>query len=157
MKTEREFQLSLGKLLNQVRISNNWSAESFISNAKTSGVSKSEAYRFFKALVEMNLLKRDKKRRCAAPNFNVNIWQNEDRKMMLVKDIMDMFPNLQQKRGPKQIVVQRKQIEKRFEQTTTEEGLIVNNLAQFSAEDLVQELRSRGYEVNCSRTIVETL
>ena len=30
-------------------------------------------------------------------------------------------------------------------------------LEQFSAEDLVQELRSRGYKVTCSRTIVETL
>lgn len=157
MKTEREFQLALGKLLNQVRISNNWNSESFMSAAKIAGVSKAEAYRFFKALVEMNLLKRDKKRRCAAPNFNVNIWQNEDRKMMLIKDIMEMFPNIQQKRGPKQVFVQRKQVEKRFEQTTTEESLIINNLAQFSAEDLVQELRSRGYEVNCSRTIVETL
>jgi DNA-binding IclR family transcriptional regulator len=154
MKTERELQLALGKLLNQVRISNNWNAESFMSNARSANVSKSEAYRFFKALGEMNLLKRDKKRRCIAPNFNVNIWQNEDRKMMLVKDIIDMFPDLQQKRGrkgPKQFV---QQLVEEIHQEVEEQ---IVTLEQFSSEDLVQELRNRGYEVNCSRTIIETL
>lgn len=154
MKTEREFQLALGKLLTQVRIQNNWNEKSFMSSAKAAGISKAEAYRFFKALGEMNLLKRDKKRRCIAPNFNVNIWQNEDRKMMLIKDIMEMFPNLQQKRGrkrPNQFV---QQFVEEIHQEIEEQ---IVTLEQFSAEDLVQELRNRGYEVNCTRTIIEQL
>jgi hypothetical protein len=157
MKSERELQLALGKLLNQVRIQNAWNEKSFMSAAKTAGVSKSEAYRFFKALSEMNLLKRDKQKRRIVPQFNVNIWQNEDRKMMLIKDIMEMFPNIQQKRGRKYVNIEQKiehltTIKEAFDKTKT-----INSLAQISSEDLVQELRNRGYEVNCSRTIVETL
>lgn len=154
MKTEREFQLALGKLLNQVRISNNWNSESFMSATKIANVSKSEAYRFFRALRDMHLLKYDKKRRCIIPQFNVNIWQNEDRKMMLIKDIMEMFPNLQQKRGrkgPKQFV---QQLVEEIHQEVEEQ---IVTLEQFSSEDLVQELRNRGYEVLCQRTIVEQL
>jgi DNA-binding IclR family transcriptional regulator len=154
MKSERELQLALGKLLNQVRIQNAWNEKSFMSAAKTAGVSKSEAYRFFKALGEMNLLKRDKQKRRIVPQFNVNIWQNEDRKMMLIRDIMEMFPNIQQKRGrkgPKQFV---QQLVEEIHQEVEEQ---IVTLKQFSSEDLVQELRNRGYEVNCSRTIIETL
>ena len=154
MKTEREFQLALGKLLNQVRIQNAWNEKSFMSAARAAGVSKAEAYRFFKALGEMNLLKRDKQKRCIVPQFNVNIWQNEDRKMMLIKDIMEMFPNLQQKRGrkrPNQFV---QQLVEEIHQEVEEQ---IVTLEQFSSEDLVQELRNRGYEVLCQRTIVEQL
>ena len=154
MKTEREFQFALGKLLNQVRIQNAWNEKSFMSAARAAGVSKAEAYRFFKALGEMNLLKRDKQKRCIVPQFNVNIWKNEDRKMMLIKDIMEMFPNLQQKRGrkgPNQFV---QQLVEEIHQEVEEQ---IVTLEQFSSEDLVQELRNRGYEVNCSRTIIETL
>lgn len=154
MKTEREFQLALGKLLNQVRIQNAWNEKSFMSAARAAGVSKAEAYRFFKALGEMNLLKRDKQKRRIVPQFNVNIWQNEDRKMMLIKDIMEMFPDIQQKRGrkgPKQFV---QQLVEEIHQEVEEQ---IVTLEQFSSEDLVQELRNRGYEVNCSRTIIETL
>ena len=84
----------------------------------------------------------------------VNIWQNEDRKMMLIKDIMEMFPNLQQKRGrkgPKQFV---QQLVEEIHQEVKEQ---IVTLEQFSSEDLVQELRNRGYEVLCQRTIVEQL
>lgn len=154
MKSERELQLALGKLLNQVRIQNAWNEKSFMSAAKTAGVSKSEAYRFFKALGEMNLLKRDKQKRRIIPQFNVNIWQNEDRKMMLIRDIMEMFPNIQQKRGrkgPKQFV---QQLVEEIHQEVEEQ---IVTLEQFSSEDLVQELRNRGYEVLCQRTIVEQL
>ena len=154
MKTERELQLSLGKLLNQVRIQNAWNEKSFMSAAKAAGVSKAEAYRFFKALSEMNLLKRDKQKRRIVPQFNVNIWQNEDRKMMLIKDIMEMFPNIQQKRGrkrPKQFV---QQLVEEIHQEVEEQ---IVTFEQFSSEDLVQELRNRGYEVLCQRTIVEQL
>lgn len=159
MKTEREFQLALGKLLNQVRIQNAWNEKSFMSAAKAAGVSKAEAYRFFKALGEMNLLKRDKQKRRIVPQFNVNIWQNEDRKMMLIKDIMEMFPDLQQKRGRKYVNIEQK-LEQKIEHLTTIKKVFdktTNKLAQFTAEDLVQELRNRGYEVNCSRTVIETL
>ena len=161
MKTERELQLSLGKLLNQVRIQNAWNEKSFMSAARAAGVSKAEAYRFFKALGEMNLLKRDKQKRCIVPQFNVNIWKNEDLKMMLIKDIMEMFPNLQQKRGRKYVNIEQK-LEQKIEHLTSIKEMFnntkpVNNLEQFSSEDLVQELRNRGYEVNCSRTIIETL
>lgn len=143
MKTAREFQLALGKLLNQVRFQNKWNSATFKKVAHTVGLSKAEAARFYQALVEMNLLTFDKQRRTMITQFNVIIWKNEDSKMLLIKEIMDMFPNLQQTRGR---VKGKKYPAKEIKETIT--------LANFRAAELVAELRSRGFDVEASRKVV---
>ena len=46
-RTEREFHIALGKLLDRVRVQNSWSEQSFISAAKhVANVIPSEALRF---------------------------------------------------------------------------------------------------------------
>lgn len=146
MKTAREFQLALGKLLNQVRFQNEWNSTTFKKVAHTVGISKAEAARFYRALVEMNLLTFDKQRRTMITQFNVLIWKNEDTKLMLIKKIMEMYPNLQQTRGRVKGKKYPVKVKQEIKETIT--------LANFSATELVAELRSRGFEVEASRKIV---
>lgn len=146
MKTAREFQLALGKLLNQVRFQNKWNESTFQKVAHTVGISKSEASRFYRALVEMNLLTFDKQRRTMITQFNVVIWKNEDSKMLLIKEIMEMYPNLQQTRGRVK--------GKKYPVKVTQEIKEKPTLANFSAAELVAELRSRGFDVEASRKVV---
>lgn len=146
MKTTREFQLALSKLLDQVRFENKWTMPTFQKVANTVGISKSEAYRFYKALSELKLLTFDKQRRTMISHFNVVIWKNEDSKLMLIKEIMEMFPNLQQTRGR----VKGKKYPKTVKQISQ---VSVNPLDKFTAQELVAELRSRGYEVKATKTI----
>lgn len=143
MKTTREFQLALGKLLDQVRFQNKWNEATFKTVAHTVGISKSEASRFYRALVELNLVTFDKHRRTMVAQININIWKNEDRKLMLIKEIMDMFPNLQQSRGR----VKGKEYTKKIEQEAK------NPLKKFSASELVTELRNRGFKVSATREV----
>jgi hypothetical protein len=138
MKTENQFQSALSTLLNQVRIQNKWNEATFVKVANSSGLSKSEASRFYKALVEMQLIIYDKQRHGMVPQFNTNIWKNEDSKTMLIKEIMEMFPNLQQTRGR----VKGKQYE------------VKPVLTNFSAKELVDELRKRGYKVSAVKEII---
>lgn len=148
MQTQREFQLALSKLLNHVKVQNSWNAASFEKCAKSSGVSKSEASRFYKALVEMDLLRFDKQRKAMIANFNVAIWQNEDTKLGLIRDIMEMFP-LKQQRGRVK--------GKAYPAKAKAEVAIVaeiNPLSQFSAADLVAELRRRNYEVTARKQVI---
>lgn len=145
---ERQFQLALGKLLNRVRVQNTWNESAFTSNAESSGVSKSEASRFYKALVDMGLLRFDKQRKAMVANFNVAIWQNEDTKLGLIRDIMAMFP-LKQQRGRVKGKV--------YPVKTTPEVTNVaetNPLSQFFAVDLVAELRRRNYEVTARKQVI---
>ena len=138
MKTAKEFQSALSTLLNQVRVENKWNEATFVKMANSSGISKSEASRFYKALIEMQLIIYDKQRHGMIPQFNTNIWKNEDSKTMLIKEIMEMFPNLQQVRG---------RIKgKNYPQKLT--------LADFSAQELVSELRNRGYKVSAIKEII---
>lgn len=146
MKTAREFQLALGKLLDQVRFQNKWNEPTFQKVAHTVGISKSEATRFYRALVEMNLIVFDKQRRTMMAHFNVVIWKNEDSKLMLVREIMEMYPNLQQTRGRVKGKKYPAKAKQEIKETTT--------LANFSAAELVAELRSRGFDVEASRKIV---
>ena len=136
MKTAEKFQSSLSTLLNQVRIQNKWNESTFIKVANSSGISKSEASRFYKALVEMQLIIYDKQRHGMVPQFDSNIWKNEDSKMMLIKEIMEMFPNLQKIRG------------------RVKGNKVKSSLANYSPKELVSELRKRGYKVSAIKEII---
>lgn len=140
MKTERAFQLALSNLLDRLKVHNKWNKETFVNLANASGISKAEACRFYKALVDMNLLYFDKNCRSMKTQFNINIWQNEDSKLLLIKEIMDMFPELQQPRGRVKGKVYVKKEEK--------------SIASYSAQELVDELRSRGYIVEAYKEII---
>lgn len=164
MKTPRELQLALGHLLDRVKFTNKWSDTTFTNAAKSAGLTKSEAYRFYKALVEMKLLVFDKHRRTTIAYFDVQIWRNEDMKMMLIKDIMEMFPDIQQQRGrvkgkhypAKTVVVVEPEVE---EETCDEEEVCdeeINPLANFTPQELADELRSRGFVVTATREVVKT-
>lgn len=136
MKTAEKFQSSLSTLLNQVRIQNKWNESTFMKVANSSGLSKSEASRFYKALVEMQLIIYDKQRHGMVPQFDSNIWKNEDSKMMLIKEIMEMFPNLQKIRG------------------RVKGNKVKSSLANYSPKELVSELRKRGYKVSAIKEII---
>lgn len=138
MKTTKEFQSALSTLLNQVRLENKWNESTFLKVANSSGISKSEASRFYKALIEMQLIIYDKQHHSMVPKFDQNIWKNEDSKMILIKEIMEMFPHLQKVRGR----VKGKQYETKA------------SLANYSPKELANELRKRGYEVSARRKIV---
>ena len=159
-RTEREFHIALGKLLDRVRIQNSWSRESFYTAAThVANISSSEAIRFFKALVEMNLLQPASDRRKLSPNFDTIIWKNEDKRIGFVKEILEMYPNILQSRGrvkgkhyPKISHTEEIVVIEPIEET-------VNPLEYFAAQDLVIELRNRGYAVTCAREVItiETL
>lgn len=164
-RTDREFHIALGKLLDRVRFQNAWNAESFISAAvHVKNVSKSEAARFYKALVDMNLLTPGTDKRRLTPNFDVIIWKNEDKRIGFVKEILEMYPNILQSRGrvkgkvyPKRTLSHVEEVETTVVEVVQEE--IINPLAYFTPQDLVAELRDRGYTVTCAREVitVETL
>ena len=160
MKSDRELQLALGHLLDRVKFANKWSDTTFTEAAKVAGLTKSEAYRFYKALIEMKLLVFDKHRRTTVAYFDVQIWHNEDMKMMLIKDIMEMFPDIQQKRGRVKgkhypaVVVEPQVKEEIYDEEEVCET--INLLANFTSQELVDELRSRGFVVTATREIVTT-
>lgn len=161
-RTEREFHIALGKLLDRVRVQNSWSRESFYTAAThVANISSSEAIRFFKALVEMNLLQPASDKRKLSPNFDTIIWKNEDKRIGFVKEILEMYPNILQSRGR----VKGKHYPKRSISHTEETAMgvaqeeVINPLVYFTPQDLVAELRDRGYTVTCAREMVtiETL
>lgn len=152
----RKVQLALGKLLTEVYHLNTWSEETFTKCASKAHVARTEAVRFYQSLIEMNLLKFDKQRQTFIANFDVVIWKDEDAKLGLVRELMEMFP-IRLQRGPsKQSNKTAKKAEPKA-QNMAEAALLlqaeINPLSQFSAQDLVAELRNRGYEVKATKTI----
>ena len=159
-RTEREFHIALGKLLDRVRVQNSWSKDSFIKAAThVTNITKSEACRFFHALVEMNLLTPGSDRRKLSPNFDTIIWRNEDKRIGFVKEILEIYPNILQSRGRVKGKHYTKRTVSHIEEVETIVEETVNPLAYFEAQDLVVELRNRGYAVTCVKEIVtiETL
>ena len=164
MKSDRELQIALGHLLDRVKFINKWTDKAFMEAANASGVTKSEAYRFYKALVQLKVLVFDKHRRTTVAYFDVQIWHNEDAKMMFIKDIMEMFPDIQQKRGRikgkqypvKAVVVVEPEVNE--EETVNEDEVCeeTNPLENFTSQELVNELRSRGFVVTATREVVTT-
>ena len=159
-RTDREFHIALGKLLDRVRVQNSWSKDSFIKAAThVANVSKSEACRFFHALVEMNLLIPGSDRRKLSPNFDTIIWRNEDKRIGFVKEILEIYPNILQSRGRVKGKHYTKRTVSHIEEVETIVEETINPLTYFEAQDLVTELRNRGYAVTCVKEIVtiETL
>lgn len=170
-RTEREFHIALGKLLDRVRIQNSWSKGSFHDAAKhVANVTPSEAVRFFKALTKTTYLKPSSDKRRLTQNFNASIWKNQDAMLAVVKEVLGLDDNIILSRGPK-LGSHRKPKAKTSDEIlypvacSTESDIIevieeiVNPLSYFEAKDLVAELRNRDYAVTCTREIItiETL
>lgn len=159
-RTDREFHIALGKLLDRVRVQNSWSKDSFLKAAThVTNITKSEACRFFHALDDMNLLVPGSDKRRLTPNFDTIIWKNEDKRIGLVKEILEMYPNILQSRGrvkgkhyPKRSISHVEEITDIAVIEPIEET--VNPLEYFSAQALVAELRSRGFTVTASRQVI---
>ena len=154
-QSERKLQLSLGKLLTSVNNTRNWSEETVINLASKAGIARTEASRFYHSLIEMNLLKFDKQRQAYVANFDVVIWSDEDAKLGLIRELMEMFP-IRLHKG--RVKGSHNKSAKKVEAQNMEEAAIllqaeINPLSQFSAQDLVTELRNRGYEVKATKTI----
>lgn len=147
MKIEK--LLAFSKLLNRVRFQNNWSSDSFADCAKrTDGVSSSEGLRFHKALVFLGYLV--KSGRSNKPIFDTKIWNDEDYRINIIKNILEDHPIVQKRGRVKGKVYLPK-----------ETAIVVqhNPLESISSKDLVNELRNRGFDVECKRsiTVVEKL
>ena len=165
-RTDREFHIALGKLLDRVRIQNSWSKDSFINAAThVANISKSEARRFFDALDDMNLLIPGSDKRKLAPNFDTLIWKNEDKRIGLVKEVLELHPDIIQSRGrikgkhyPKKEEILEVSISEN-EVTILPEQEEVNPLDHFEEKELVDYLRSKGWVVNAykEQTVILTL
>lgn len=147
-RTERELHTALGKLLDKVRVQNQWNINSFReASTHVVNVSKSEASRFYQALVNSNLLIPGSDKRKLAPNWEQRIWRNEDARIGFIREILEINPDIVQKRGPKFNKVEQPVV---IEEPT---------LSSFTAQQLVNELRSRGYLVTATKeiTVIEQL
>ena len=155
--SERKVQLALGKLLTSVKNTRNWSEETFAELASKVGIARTEAIRFYHSLIEMNLLKFDNLRQTYVANFNVSIWSDEDAKLGLIRELMEIFPiRLHKGRAKGSYNKSAKKAEpkaKNMEEAAILLQAEINPLSQFSAQDLVTELRNRGYEVKATKTI----
>lgn len=161
--SERKMQLALGKLLTEVSHTNKWSEETFTTLASKAHVARTEAIRFYQSLIEMNLLKFDKQRQAFIANFDVIIWKDEDAKLGLIRELMEMFqirlpkgPAKGSKKSAKKVSTPSGLSKERRAETMEEAATLlqaeINPLSNFSAQDLVRELRERGYTVKASRT-----
>ena len=158
-RTEREFHIALGKLLDRVRVQNSWNKDSFYDAAKhVANVTPSEAARFFKALTKTEYLKQGSDKRRLTQNFKQHIWKNQDAMIAVVKEILGT-DDIVLSRGPKKGSHRKPKtyIEPLALEVVQKE--IVNPLSYFEAKDLVEELRNRGYAVTCKREVItiETL
>lgn len=154
-RTEREFHIALGRLLDRVRVQNSWSKKSFVKAAKhVANVTPAEAARFFNSLTKTEYLKPDSDKRKLTQNFKQHIWKNQDAMLGVVKEILNI-DDIVLSRGPKLGSHHKPK-------TTTETPIVleivpeevVNPLEYFTAQDLVAELRSRGYTVTCAREVI---
>lgn len=155
--THREFQFALSKLLTNVKNTRNWSEDNFTTLAKNVGMARTEASRFYNALVDMDLLRWDKQREAYVGNFCNVVWEDEDAKLGLMRELMEMFPIRLRKGRVKGSHNKTAQQAEPQAQKMAEVAIIaqaeINPLSSFSASDLVAELRNRGYEVKASKVI----
>lgn len=156
-RTEREFHIALGKLLERVRIQNNWSVESFKEATKhTANIIASEGIRFQKAMIELNLIVPGTNKKTLKPNFDIIVWRNSDRMLSFIKDIIEMHPDIVQKRGKKSIkslIGNNNDIDKELLPTIIQED-IINPFESFTDSQLAQELRNRGYIVEAYKQVI---
>ena len=147
----REKLLAFSKLLNRVKFQNNWSLNTFtICAERTDGVTKSEAIRFYKAIVELGYL--IKSGRYYKPTFDNKVWHDDDFRLNIIKNILE----------DKEIIQKRGRVKgKPYDKIVTDVIITktTNPLEKVSSKELAAELRSRGFEVTCKRsiTIIEEL
>lgn len=142
---EREKLVAFSKLLSRVKFQGNWSINTFEKCAdKTDGISKSEGARFYKALIELGYLV--KVGRIYRPAFDSKLWHDTDYCLNIIKSILEDQPVVQ-KRGR----VKGKSYAKPI--TTAVVVTESNPLDEISSKDLVAELRKRGFEVSCKKTV----
>ena len=152
IRTEREFHIALGKLLDRVRNQNNWSIDSFREAARhVANIIPSEGERFQKAMMELNLIVPGNNRKSLQPNFDIIIWRNDDRKISFVRDILEMFPDIVQKRGRRSISVMMGDVEDKLPVMQQED---IDPLDSYPSVVFVAKLRERGYEVICRRQVI---
>lgn len=149
---KRETIVAFSKLLNRVKFQGSWNPDVFAKcSEKTEGVSKSEAFRFYKALIELGYLV--KSGRTYKPSFDTRIWHDDDYRLNIIKNILEDQPVIQ-KRGRVKGKVYDKPVA-----TAVVVSKPVNTLDNFTSKELANELRNRGFEVTCKRsiTVVEEL
>lgn len=148
---KREKLIAFSKLLSRVRFQGTWNVDTFEKCAeKVENISKSEALRFYKALIELGYLV--KSGRSYKPAFDTKLWHDDDYRLNIIKNILEDQPVIQKRGRVKgKVYDQPKEV--------AEVANPVNPLESFSSTDLVNELRSRGFEVTCKRsvTVVEEL
>ena len=157
-RTEREFHIALTHLLDRVRALNSWSADSFKKAAThVANVKQSEAYRFQKAMLDMNYIVPGSNKTTLKPDFDPNYYKNTDACISFIKSILEVNPDIIQQCGPKKGFKRNQEsvVEPVIEEPT-EESVTIQD---FTSEELVAELRNRGYVVTCAREVVtiETL
>lgn len=149
---KRETIVAFSKLLNRIKFQGSWNPDVFAKcSEKTEGVSKSESFRFYKALIELGYLV--KSGRTYKPSFDTRIWHDDDYRLNIIKSILE-DQDVIQKRGRVKGKVYNRPVT-----TAIVVPESVNPLASISAKELVAELRNRGFEVTCKRsiTVVEEL
>lgn len=149
---KRETIVAFSKLLNRVKFQGSWNPDVFAKcSEKTEGVSKSESFRFYKALIELGYLA--KSGRTYKPSFDTRIWHDDDYRLNIIKNILESQPVIQKRGRIKG---------KMYDKPVTTAVVVpepVNPLSSISAKELVAELRNRGFEVTCKKviTVVEEL
>ena len=175
-RTEREFMIALTHLLDRVRVLNrSWSIDTFREASEhVANVSKSEASRFQQAMLEMNLLKQAGDKRKLTSNFDVKVYKNMDACLGLISEVLETYPDIVQKRGPKKGFKSIPTISEIVEPELINETVDVEfTLQDYSTEALFEELcsrepeaqifvdylRSQGWVITCAKeqTIVITL
>lgn len=172
-RTEREFMIALTHLLDRVRVSNrSWSIDTFREAAThIANISKSEASRFQQAMLDMNLLKQAGDKRKLTSNFDVKIYKNTDACLGLISEILEMYPDIIQQRGPKKGSKRVPTISEIVESEVVDNVAVA--LEDYSTEELFEELcsrnpdaqlfvdylRSEGWAIACSKeqTVIITL
>ena len=142
---DREKLVAFSKLLSRVKFQGNWSISTFEKCAeKTDNVSKAEGSRFYKALIELGYLV--KVGRIYRPAFDSKLWHDTDYCLNIIKNILDDQPVIQKRGRVKG---------KSYAKPITAEVVISGTkpIGLISSKELVEELRKRGFEVSCKKTV----
>lgn len=142
--SKRNIILGLSALLVKVRPMG-WTMQNFQKASKKlteNKIKQSEARRFYLALIENGTLVPAGDKRKVTCNLENRFWVNDDCRNGFVREVLERFPEIETSRKVKE---------------QKPEPVMVNNpLEGYDARELVSELRSRGYEVICSRLVQVT-
>ena len=149
MKTRRELYIAISDFLKVANGSHLWQLEDFVAGIVPKGLARTEAVRFHAALIDLDLIRLNSSQRFVS-NFDIEYWENTDKRLGLIKDIFDMY-TIRLPRGFNKTTERRAKTMADVAVVAQED---INPLSTFSAQDLVRELRERGYEVEAKRSIV---